>query len=60
MADEADQANDHAHIINEHHVRAARAELPPGEPGECEVCGDHSPRLVRGVCAPCRDEFKLD
>jgi len=60
MADEADHANDQADLINESYIRAARADIPPGEPGECEVCGEHSPRLVNRVCAPCRDEFNLD
>ena len=59
MSDEADEANDHAEVIKEHFIRAARADIPPGRPGECEVCGDHSPRLINGVCAPCRDEFNL-
>lgn len=29
--------------------------IPVGQPGECKECGDHSPRLVGGRCAPCRD-----
>lgn len=29
--------------------------IPVGEPGECKECGDNSPRLVGGRCAPCRD-----
>ena len=60
MADEADHANDHAYLINETAVQAARAEIPKGKPGECEMCGGYSPRLVKGVCPPCRDEFNLE
>ncbi len=55
MADQIDQANE----LNEQHLerslRAARQPIPVGAPGECENCGDDSPRLVRGWCAPCRD-----
>ncbi len=40
-------------------VRRAAADMPKGEPGDCELCGEWSGRLVRGVCAPCRDRFKL-
>lgn len=40
-------------------VRRAAADMPKGEPGDCELCGGWSGRLVRGVCAPCRDRFKL-
>ena len=60
MADEADHANDHAYTINEHLVQAARKEIPKGKPGECEMCGEYSPRLIRDVCPPCRDEFNLE
>lgn len=35
------------------------ASIPKGEPGECEKCGEDSPRLVNGVCARCRDKYKL-
>lgn len=39
---------------------ARRAQtMPPGEPGDCELCGEWSGRLVRGVCAPCRDRRRL-
>ncbi len=30
-----------------------------GQPGDCELCGEWSGRLVEGVCAPCRDKHKL-
>ncbi len=32
---------------------------PPGTAGECDLCGESSPRLINGVCAPCRDKHKL-
>ncbi|WP_084581744.1 conjugal transfer protein TraR [Sphingomonas azotifigens] len=55
MADQIDQAND----LNEQHLerslRAARQPIAVGVPGECDNCGDDSPRLVGGRCARCRD-----
>ena len=60
--DVIDQANDKAAAL----VDAATAELryqaqhmPAGEPGDCDLCGEWSGRLVRGVCAPCRDRYRL-
>lgn len=58
MADEADYASDQqqrgdAYRIDA--VRAAAAKIPAGEPGECDRCSEDMPRLVDGVCAPCRD-----
>ena len=35
--------------------KAAR-EIPQGNPGICQSCGEFSPRLVEETCAPCRDE----
>lgn len=33
--------------------------MPVGKPGDCDLCGEWSQRLVGGACAPCRDRFKL-
>lgn len=30
-----------------------------GSPGECDLCGEHSMRLIEGACAPCRDRYHL-
>ena len=60
--DEADKADK---LISDREkdalAAASRAvsEMPKGEPGECELCGEWSGRLVRGACAPCRDKYKL-
>lgn len=55
MADDIDQAQ----LTEEMHRRAAISNaaqpIPRGEPGECSECGEYSPRLVGGRCAPCRD-----
>ena len=61
MTDEVDTSNDNIQLDIERRVEEVRrnAELPPGEPGDCERCGEWSGRLVGGVCAPCRDRHKL-
>ena len=55
MADLADLASDLTQAHLERSIRAARVPVPIGAPGECAECGDDSPRLVGGRCAPCRD-----
>lgn len=40
-------------------IREQAAKIPAGRPGDCDLCGEWSARLVNGVCAPCRDEHKL-
>lgn len=36
-----------------------KARLPKGRPGDCDLCGEWSGRLVNGACAPCRDKHNL-
>jgi hypothetical protein len=58
MADEIDQANERAEADTDRAIAAARngaAQIPAGEPGDCDFCGEWSGRLVGGACAPCRD-----
>ena len=33
--------------------------IEPGEPGDCDLCGEWCGRLVRGICASCRDRYRL-
>lgn len=40
-------------------ARSAAAAIPEGHAGDCDLCGEHSMRLVDGACAPCRDKYKL-
>ena len=35
--------------------RKAVLEMPEGESGECNECGEFNQRLVYGICSPCRD-----
>jgi len=41
-------------------IAAARADIPPGKPGECDLCGEWSGRLINGAGAPCRDKYGRD
>ena len=62
MADIIDIANDTAEAETDRAIAAARSEaaqIPAGEPGECDLCGEWTGRLVKGVCAPCRDRMRL-
>ena len=57
--DEVDQANDQAEQRLSILIKRASKPLAKGEPGECELCGEWSGRLIEAVCAPCRDRYKL-
>lgn len=63
MTDQIDDANDIADLTRESAVNGIRnkaAQIPKGKPGECDLCGEYSGRLVDGACAPYRDKYKLD
>lgn len=60
MADDADMASDLADRERERAIEAARRPIEAGKPGECDLCGEWSGRLIRGACAPCRDRYRLD
>jgi hypothetical protein len=58
-----DHANDRAEELMhfaEQTIRAKAAEIPAGEPGDCDFCGEPSGRLVGGACAFCRDKYHLE
>lgn len=62
MADEADISQARSEMLETSEIAAVReraAKMPAGTPGECDLCGEYSQRLVNGVCAPCRDKHKL-
>jgi len=61
MADLADLAQER--LEREETARAKYGErytLPEGTPGDCDLCGEWSGRLVEGACAPCRDRIERD
>lgn len=61
--DDVDFVQETQEKIHEARLERARlraTEMPKGEPGECDYCGEYFTRLVNGACGRCRDEFKLD
>ena len=46
--------------IDEEIARARAKPLEKGHPGDCELCGEWSGRLVLGVCSYCRERYYLD
>lgn len=59
--DEIDIANDTAAkdlARREQAARQAAADIPAGHPGDCDLCGEWTARLVEGACAPCRDRYR--
>ncbi len=62
MSDIIDDANDRAEADTARAITTARdkaAQIPIGEPGDCDFCGEWCGRLVKGACAPCRDKRRL-
>lgn len=62
MADEVDLITERMEVQQAADVAEIQrkvAQMPKGEPGTCELCGEFSWRLVGGNCAPCRDKYKL-
>ena len=62
MADEVDRAQKEEAELGKRELERIHQQvksMPVGEPGECRLCGEDMPRLVNGVCAPCRDLHKL-
>ena len=62
MADEIDRQLERDEVLEAARlkkIQAQAAKIPKGEPGDCDLCGEWSARLVNGVCAPCRDRHKL-
>lgn len=59
MADLADKASDYLEEFEQRAIDAVRADIPKGNPGDCEYCGEWSGRLIDGACAPCRDKYRL-
>lgn len=54
-ADEADRASNLEEIARSTAIARAAQPMDPGVAGECDGCGEHFDRLVRGLCGFCRD-----
>lgn len=62
MADDADKTAERMEVQESADIASIRRkveQMPKGNPGVCDLCGENMPRLVNGVCAPCRDRHKL-
>lgn len=62
MADEVDQIQEFQQLTTDKEIEKIRekaAKIPSGTPGDCNICGEESQRLVHGNCAPCRDRYGL-
>lgn len=61
VADEADKANDTMDLERDDKINQIRkqAQLDPGQPGECWLCGEEFIRLINGACGRCRDKHGL-
>jgi hypothetical protein len=57
--DDIDRAQQREQEDRDRAISAAARDIPAGSPGECDLCGEHSMRLVQGACAPCRDKYHL-
>lgn len=60
MPDLADEASAVENVfLQEALSRINHDDLDPGVQGDCDLCGEWSGRLIRGICAPCRDKRHL-
>lgn len=62
MADEADRAEYFIESVIDDHVKEAMrkaSDIPIGNPGDCDGCGEYFSRLVNGMCGFCRDKYGL-
>lgn len=60
MADPIDLAQDREQLDRDLALASVpSAKLDPGVPGDCDMCGEWSGRLIGDACAPCRDKYKL-
>lgn len=59
MADDADRAQEQREREESLAPKRQPYVLAKGEPGDCDLCGDWSGRLISGMCAPCRDFYKV-
>ena len=59
MSDEVDLTTERQLFQQQVMEQNTRYELPPGDPGECEFCGEWYSRLIGGACGFCRDKFRL-
>jgi hypothetical protein len=59
FADEAEERTAQAVEVGLRENASKVFKIPVGIPGECDRCGESSPRIVLGNCCRCRDKYKL-
>lgn len=59
MTDTIDLAQQREQELRDDALAKVPHDIPPGVPGDCDLCGDWSGRLIGGACAPCRDRYRL-
>lgn len=65
MADDADIAGSETSSSNVMFndrmalIQAKAKHMPAGTEGDCNECGEHFSRLVKGLCGRCRDYLRL-
>ncbi len=59
MPDEIDLAQEREQMATDDAIRHAAKDIPKGDPGECDLCGEWFGRLIGGACVPCRNKYHL-
>lgn len=57
--DDCDLTDEREAVLVAAKIRESSGDIAPGVPGDCDLCGEHSGRLIGGACAPCRDKYRL-
>lgn len=58
MSDDVDITTDRLIVMEADGIKAVQRKaqnIPKGEPGDCDECGEYFARLVDGYCGYCRD-----
>lgn len=59
MADDSDSSDLKEAVLVDAAVRQVQqraSDIPKGEPGECDACGEYFERVVNHMCGRCRDK----
>ena len=63
MADSADLADKNFAVERDialQQISDQAQNIPVGNAGDCDLCGEWFSRLVNGACGRCRDKYGLD
>jgi hypothetical protein len=61
MPDDVDNTNQKTQFFDSKIIKRIRekSEIKPGKPGDCDLCGEYTVRLIGGACVACRNKYKL-